>query len=942
MSSGAVFAQDEAASERLDTIVVTGSNIRRVDIETANPIITIDRQAIQKSGKLTVGDLVQELPSIAGNATNPQVNNGGGTGAATVSLRGLGSNRTLILIDGQRIQRNDINAIPANVIERIEVLLNGASSTYGSDAIAGVVNFIMRKDYQGAEFTAEYGISDRDDGERQGASFTFGQTTDRGSVVAGINYNKTDAVSAGKRAFSNEALYLYYGSSFAGGSSRAPNGRIILPTALRPQFGCSSNSVIRINGTTGSSLDDYRCFITNPAEGPVDFYNYQPLNVILVPQERTNLFALANYKLTDNVEAYLKTFANRTTSSSLIAPYPFDAIGNGVTISVDSIYNPFQTDLGFGTGLNVLERLTGVGQRINQFDTQASQFIGGLRGNFGDTSWRWDVNANYGHLSQDSYTTGYLNFTQLASALGPSMLVNGVPTCVTTPGDASTAIAGCVPLNIFEQDSPESTAQLRAAGSNPFQNTLQISREYTANANGELFNLPAGAVSLAVGALWRKDYQRNKADSTIIFNPVTNTCDLGTACTTELSGNLETKELYAEAFVPILSDIPFAYSLNVTLGARYSKFNLAGNTTNSKIAVEWRPIEDLLFRGTVSEVFRAPNISELFAGNQSDAPTAQDPCVGYLPGQQQGIGACGPSTGATAIDPVTGIPPQLNGQINGVISGAVAAGFSLKPEAGKSFDFGVVYDPSWAEGLSISLDYYRIYLNDTITVINAQNVLNICYNDATSAFCPFISRFANGDINTVLEPVVNLGRLDTSGYDLGINYRVPEFDAFGRQIGRFNLGFQGTYIDEFDNTPVPGDASAPRISNAGVYTAQFGNFPRVRALGTIDWSMGPFEAGWHMRFIGNTRVGSADLSQGLSCDGGFVGVECSYGAYTYHNFNFGYTAEAINTQFQIGIDNAFDKQPPIYFQNNVTNANTDVRTFDTVGRYYWARATVKF
>jgi outer membrane receptor protein involved in Fe transport len=156
------------------------------------------------------------------------------------------------------------------------------------------------------------------------------------------------------------------------------------------------------------------------------------------------------------------------------------------------------------------------------------------------------------------------------------------------------------------------------------------------------------------------------------------------------------------------------------------------------------------------------------------------------------------------------------------------------------------------------------------------------------------------------------------------------------------LGFQGTYINEFDNTPVPGDSSVARISNAGVYTAQFGNFPRVRALGTIDWSMGAFEAGWRMRFIGNTRVGSADLSQGLSVDGGIPGTERNYGAMTYHNFNFGYTAEAINTQFQIGIDNAFDKKPPIYFQNNVTNANTDVRTFDTIGRYYWARATVKF
>ncbi|SFN09118.1 TonB-dependent Receptor Plug Domain [Dokdonella immobilis] len=933
LSATAAFAQNEDTGERLDTIVVTGSAIRRVDIETSNPVITIDRAAIQKSGKLTVGDLVQELPSIAGNATNPQVNNGGGTGAASVSLRGLGSNRTLILIDGQRIINNDINAIPANVVERIEVLLDGASSIYGSDAIAGVVNFIMRKDYQGAEFSFDYGISDRDDGERKGAQFTFGQSTDRGSVVAGIGYNKADAIDAGKRDFSSQALYLYYGSSFAGGSSRTPTGRITLPAGLAAEFGCGS--VTRIEGTSGTSLDNYRCFRTDGS----DSYNYQPLNVILVPQERTNVFALANYKLTDSVEAYLKTFVNRTSSSSLIAPYPFDARGNGVTISGDSIYNPFGEDMGFGTANNVLERLTGVGQRVSQFDSQTAQFIGGLRGNIGDTSWRWDVNANYGHFTRDQYTTGYLNFTQLADALGPSEIRNGVPVCVDALG--GNVIDGCTPLNIFEQDNPASVQQFLAAQSAPFQNVLLTSREFTANVNGELFDLPAGPVSLAVGVLHRKDYQRNKADSTIILNPTTGTCDLGTACTSELSGNLTTKEAFAEIFIPVLKDMPFAHSLNIDIGTRYSKFNLAGNTTNSKLAVEWRPIEDLLLRGTVSEVFRAPSISELFAGANSDAPTAQDPCNGYLPGQQQGINACGPSTGATDI-PATGIPPQPNGQVNGIQSGAVAAGFSLAPESGKSFDFGVVYDPSWIEGLSLSLDAYRIYLNDTITLINAQNVLNLCYQDANSPFCPFISRFANGDINQILEPVVNLGRLDTSGYDFGVSYRIPEFDMFGRSIGRFTVGFNGTYIDEFDNTPVPGDANVPRISNAGLYTAQFGNFPRVRALGSLDWAMGPFEAGWRVRYIGNTRVGSEDLSQGLSIDGGIPGVARNFGAQTYHNFQFGYTAEPINTQFQIGIDNAFDKKPPIYFQNNVTNANTDVRTYDTVGRYYWARATVKF
>ena len=931
LSSASVFAQDnaaDAATDRLDTIVVTGSNIRRVDIETANPVITIDRAAITKSGKLTVGDLIQELPSIAGAATNPQVNNGGGTGAAAVSLRGLGSGRTLVLIDGQRIINGDVNALPSNVVERIEVLLDGASSTYGSDAIAGVVNFIMRRDYQGAEFTADYGISDRDDGERKGGSFTFGQSTDRGSVVAGINYNKADSISAGKRDFARTALYLYGGNVYPGGSSRTPTGRIFIPNTpnadginLRDYYG-GCTSITRRDGATGSSLDDYRCYTG------ADGYNFQPNNVILVPQERTNIFALGNYKLTDNVEAYFKTFINRTSSSSLIAPYPLDSNSNGIVTSADNLYNPFGINFGAGTGNNLSARLTGLGQRVSQFDTQTSQLMGGFRGNFGDSSWRWDVNANYGHFSQDQYTTGYLNFSQLTAALGPSMLVGGVPTCVATAGDPTTAIDGCIPLNVFVQDDPTSIATFRKAGSNPFQNFLATSREVTANVNGEVFDLPAGPASLAVGALYRKDYSSSKADSTIIFNPQTGTCDLGTACTTELTGNLVTKEIYAEAFIPVLKDMPFAHSLNVDIGSRYSKFNLAGNTTNSKLAIEWRPIEDLLLRGTVSQVFRAPGISELFAGAASDAPTFNDPCTGYLPGQQQGIAACGPGTGATNIDPVTGIPEEPNSQVNATASGAVAAGFSLKPESGKSFDFGVVYNPNFIDGFSISADYYRIYLKDTITGIAAQTVVDLCYANPNSQFCPFIQRFENGNIKNIKEPTVNLGRLDTSGFDLGINYRLPEFDAFGHSIGRFAVGVNATYIKEYDN-----DIVGQRNSAAGTYTKQYGNFPRIRGVGNLDWNMGPFEAAWRVRWVGNTRV--------LNADGG-NGNDLPIGGVAYHNFQFGYTAEPINTQFQIGVDNAFDKQPPLYYQNNVVNANTDVRTYDTIGRFYWARATVKF
>ena len=255
--TGSVSAQtapQDQDTQKLETITVTGSNIRRVDIETSNPVITIDRAAIQKTGKLTLGDLVQQLPAVTGPNINPQVNNSGGTGSSSIGLRGLGSPRTLVLINGHRFLSGDPNSIPANMVERIEVLTDGASSVYGSDAVAGVVNFILRSDYQGAEFSTNYGISDKDDGESQGYQFTFGQSSDKGSIMAGISYNKTEQVLAGHRDFSKNSVSLYgtnglspYGQTYGqqvptgsiGGSTSSPFGHVQTPTAFRDIYPCS-------------------------------------------------------------------------------------------------------------------------------------------------------------------------------------------------------------------------------------------------------------------------------------------------------------------------------------------------------------------------------------------------------------------------------------------------------------------------------------------------------------------------------------------------------------------------------------------------------------------------------------------------------------------------------------------------------------------------------
>lgn len=963
---GTAQAQDQTAApatqpQTLQTIVVTGSRIRRVDLETANPVTTVTSQQIQDSGKLTVGDLVQELPQITGSPTNPRVNNGGGGGSSGASLRGLGTVRTLVLVDGHRVLNQDLNVIPAELVERIEVLNDGGAVVYGSDAIGGVVNFILKKNYQGAEFSGTYGISDRDDGVQKGGSFVFGQTSDKGSIIAGVDYNKTDGIPSGNRDFSKDALYRYYGHIYNfGGSSRNPFGRITLKTtdsnknpATAPNNPGNCSSVTLKGPTappgTGQALTDYRCYNSG------DSYNYQAVNFDLTPQERTNAFFRGEYQLTDNIQAFASVFHNKTTSSSALAALPFDALTDGVIISKNSLYNPFGIDFGPSTNnatvdpvtgapgyaqYEFLSRFTGIGQRQGQNTTDTDQGVLGLKGNVGQSSWSWDADYNYGHLSTQTHTQGDVIFnTQLRNALGPSMLVGGVPTCVTTPGDPNSAIAGCTPLNIFDINSPQSVANLKPFVATLFSNNVQTFRQYSINANGNLLSLPAGDVQLAVGGDYRKEYSHSIVDFLALADPVTGKCQAPqSACSSPLQGGFNVKEAYAEMLIPLLKDVPFAKSLNVTLGARYSNYSLAGSTTNQKLAVEWRPINDLLLRGTVQKVFRAPDLNELFRGAAGSAPPFNDPCINLNAAQ-----IAAHSNACVNVPPNSTFASLQNGlaQSTGVVSGSVAAGINLKPESGKSFDFGFVYDPHFVPGLSLNADVYRIYLNDLISggISSAQTIANTCFADNTNALCSLIHRRPNGQVAFISEPQFNLGRLDTRGVDAGFTYRMPQMSFLP---GQFTVSALGTYLAEFTDTTSPGLAGGQVIHQAGHYYNGLGSYPRVRGQVTLDWKGGPWSASWRTQYIGHEEAGSFNPAEGQNGESGNELFAFRIPTIVYNNVQVGFNVEPINTQLSFGVNNVFDKQPPIFTQSISLNADTDVNTYDTIGRFYFARATVKF
>jgi outer membrane receptor protein involved in Fe transport len=678
----------------------------------------------------------------------------------------------------------------------------------------------------------------------------------------------------------------------------------------------------------------------------------------MTPQERTGLFVNGNYKLTDNVEAYMSVLSNKTSAAFQLAPSVYGAV-YGAVVSADSYYNPFGVEFSPSVGDDFRARLESLGNRAAANGTANNQISTGFRGSFdvwNDYQWNWELGYDYGHVHQSTSTLGLPGLGMLNQATGPSFLdpITGVVTC----GTPDEPIANCTPFNPFNLQDPNSVAVLQASQQIGVSQFFQIQKVKRFDLNGGLFELPGGTVQLALGVSKRDEYIHSNVDTSLLID-FNGNCALGSQCASALQGGYDVKEAYAELFIPIVKDIPFLHALNLTLGDRYSKFSSFGSTNNTKIALEWRPIEDLLLRGTVSEVFRAPTIGNIFGGAASDAPRiSRDPCDYSGSGANPNAGHPG-CVGVPANGPFQNEAVQSGSQLNAIASGSAFAGFPIGPESGKSFDFGVVYDPNWLEGLSVSADMWRVYLNNNITGIGAQSVIDLCFAGQTE-YCSLIRRFTTGggagQIQTLLEPTGNLGRVDVEGVDFAVNYRLPEFS-----FGRFNVGLNATYMSKYDLQTAPGLGDANTVYHYAGHFMGFGSaqaaacpgagggvclFPRWRAQSSIGWQMGAFDATWNMRYVGGFRMGSPSPSQDTHPYGGgnasLDGLYTDYGSTTYHDIQFGYNIEPINTRIDLGVNNVGDKQPPFLYANNTLNANTDPSNFDLMGRYYFGRVTVKF
>jgi iron complex outermembrane recepter protein len=946
----AMAQQAPAAKDTsLEEVVVTGSRIRRVDIETASPVFVIDQAAIQQSGISTVGDLVQRLPSVSGAATNPQVNNGGGFGESNIELRGLDAKRTLILLDGRRLgivgasDATDVNQIPVASIERVEVLKEGAGAIYGSDAIAGVVNFITRKNLEGLEVHADYGRTSRSDGAHHAFDVAFGTSTDKINFSVIGSYTKQESVSAADRDFSKFALYLYGGTygSYKSGSSRTPTGRISLPAgplralyAVAPATSCTS--ITRSAGATGTSLADYRCFIGN--FGPnSDRFNYQPQNLLLTPQERASIFTKLNYQLNDYVETYASVLYNRTHSGYEIAQLPFDAQVDDVVISKDNYYNPFGIDFGGlgGTNPNALWRLVNFGDRTSDATSASTILSLGAKGKLLDTGWNWDLSLGYSRLDQLASIGNYFLKSKFQAALGPSGLNNGNVVCgqPDLSGNVPDAavIADCTPVNVFNLNGPGQAEALALNATRYNTNNTSRYKSAALDFNGKLADLPGGELLASVGVEYAAPEGSFIPDGiTIASAPLYLQCQVSNeACSGVSKGKYNSKQMYLELFVPLLKDLPGVHSLNIDLGTRYSDYSLFGNATKSQFKLEYRPVSDLLIRGTHSQVFRVPTILDIAAAPVNTSVTFNDPCTNLTPGDV----ATNPNLALACVNVVQ---DGTFGNPNGQITGVITSNASLKPESGKVTTFGLVYDPRQIPNLSFEVDYWKYKIENLITVLDATYSINQCIQRADPTFCNLVTRLGPttadpGQILVFLQPTFNLGELNTDGVDIGVKYALKNTRA-----GSFQFNFDLTRINKYDNIPAPG-AAAEQI--VGTYNRQFGNYAKYRGLASVGWGLKNFDGLLSARYIHKLKLLNPSVS---GVDGnGDPYPDLAIPSFTYVDLTLGYTFPT-KTKVQLGVRNLTDKQAPILYQNNVTNANTDVQTYDTIGRQWFFGFNQKF
>jgi len=921
-------AQEGGATQgatTLDRIEVTGSRIRGSDMETQQPIITLSRQDIERQGFTSVADVLQNLTSAGSPAIarSEALASGENVGGYYVDIRNLGATRTLVLVNGKRLGATtggyqDLSQIPMSAIDRIEVLKDGASAIYGSDAIAGVVNVITRKRYEGAEASGYVGQYGEGDGDTQQYSFTMGSSGDRGGVTLSVEYSKQEPVAAKDRWFSK---YGNAGPDYPGSgwSPISQNGSWFGPCGPGgADTWCTLNQ-----GGDPSSVSGYHPIT------PAEYANSNQQMFLQTGIERRSVFANANYDITDNITFNADILYNHRSTDQQIAGYPYQSGAFETPLSGDSVFNPTP-----GEDVDFRRRLWDV-PRTTQSDLETYRFAGGLNGYFevAGRGWDWDVGALLNRNTSTKRGHGDMSLIASRQALGPSYLdADGVARC----GTAADPIDGCLAWNPL---LPYGVAGPGALSDPALQNFLfpvftdtglTRTTSYTANVSGGLFDLPAGEVGLAVGVEHRKEQGRFVPDA---FAQSGQSTGLG-ATTTEGSYSLD--EIYMELNVPILADAPFAKELTINVAGRYSDYSNFGDTTNGKFGFTWRPIDELLVRGTYAEGFRAPTIDNLYGGIGTSFENYTDPCGTGAVNSVNGNAACnaaGVPLGyvqlGQGLEPCTTYPCATPDQF---ITGSNP---NLLPETSKSRTAGLVWSPRWVQGLDISLDWYRYELENMIISDSVDRILRDCYVLGNAGRCDGITRAGDGHISSLFYGLANLGSMETEGFDLGVKYRLPELS-----IGQFQIDWQNTYTSVYDEESENSEGDKIMVGQVG----QSGIF-RLRSNVGVDWQLGDFGANWTARYYSGMKESCVTARPCTSPDhmaNGEPDAIREVGSNTFHDVQVNYKTPW-NGTVAVGANNVFDHAGPLMFSNS-SFRHSDYPYYGgfDIGRFVYIKYTQRF
>lgn len=969
----AAVAQE--TEQALEEIVVTGSRIARSNVTSPTPLNVVGEQEIRFSGYTNLVDSLENAPQLV-NSLNAQSSGGflfvGGQSRA--DLRGLGTNRTLVLVDGRRHVPGavdspavDLNLIPVSMIERTEIITGGASAVYGSEAVAGVVNIILRKNFEGAEFDAQTGISEEGDGEEHNLATTLGGkfADGKGYLIAGIEYNKTKAILASDRDFA------YPGISYdttaplpfripAAKSRTGTAGvfRTLVANPTGPLAGTTPAGVVIVPGSRAVRGLSATCL--NPRNSPTAATPYCQDDALIYTAdyatlqgefERINGRAYAEYELLDNVKFYSEFAAARVEGNNPRSQPSFtgtatfrqfvrrdNAYLNGAGANAAELRRIFDANgLTAPTAQAELYRFTEeFGQRIIDQNRDMIRAVGGFSGDFAvaGQEFGFDTYYQYGEVNATTKNRGLFikdrHTFQLDAVVNPA---NGQIVCrALLPGTdpaLQAAAAGCVPWDFLNGPSQAAVNYSRATGVVEGQSTQEVA---AINFTTDLFPLPAGDVSIAFGGEWRREASIQTPDAAyqqglLFVNAIP-----------ERGGAYNVKEGYVEVLVPVLKDMFLAERLDVDAAYRYADYSTVNGVSQWKVGVDYSPVSDIRFRGTYSKSVRAPNIIELFAPQSENFTTAQqDPC------DRANVGA-NPNRAANCAAAISGYnAATFNSNIGtGRSSLRLLQGGNpdLKEEDAKTYTIGGVFQPSFLENLSVTVDYYNIKIEDAVSLPSLASVFNQCYNSGVASACALIVRDPTGARTSVAGGIdfvslaqANIASFDNSGIDFSINYdgvNVAELAGQTGDLGELGFRLDGTYLIEFDQVPLAG---LPPLEIAGT-----SGTPRWRLAGTLSYALGPVSVSWQTRFESSTV---ADISL-LPLVNGQVTRDPFYtGDYWKHDLRGTYeVTEGITLRG--GVLNVTNEDPPQVPGINTGTGSGTSGGWDNRGRYFYGGINVRF